>query len=171
MFNHCERKQHYLTMISKKGDLSLSFGTIFSIIVIVAIISVAVYAITYFVGLKKCTEISLFYKNLQDTTDRAWNSDSVSDFFRGTLPESIEEVCIGNLSQAPAGKEYTALKIYIRQNANIFLYPPKKACEAKYISLKHADIKSFSCVDVKNGQISLKVRKSSYDTLVTIEGA
>lgn len=156
-------------MVSKRGDVSLSFGTIFSIIVIIAIIGVAVYAITYFVGLKKCTEISLFYKNLQDKTDQAWSSDSVSDMFVGTLPTDIEKVCFGNVSMAPAGPEYTALKVYARQNANVFMYPPKEACETKHVALKHAKFNSFFCVPVDDGRLRVSMKKSSYEALVTID--
>src|SRR3989338_2426588 len=65
-----------LFKMKEKRGLELSFSMIFSIIVIIAIVAVAFYMISYLLKLKNCTELGLFGRDLQDTIDRAWNSDS-----------------------------------------------------------------------------------------------
>ena len=51
----------------KKGSIELSFGMIFSIIMIIAIVGVATYAIVSFLELGKATELSLFHQKFQET--------------------------------------------------------------------------------------------------------
>ena len=49
----------------KRGQLQISFGMIFSIIIIIAFVAVFIYAITIFMGWKRCAETGLFKEDLQ----------------------------------------------------------------------------------------------------------
>jgi len=60
----------------------MSFGVIFSIILIVFILVVAGIAINHFLGLKKCTQLGLFiedFANEGGDIDKAWNSQRFTD--------------------------------------------------------------------------------------------
>ena len=83
--------------MEKRGSVQLSFGMIFSIIIIIVTVSIAFYVIAYFLDLRKCTEIGLFYKDFQDKIDDIWKSEFASEEFVGRLPSGIDGVCLGNL--------------------------------------------------------------------------
>ncbi len=158
-----------------KGQIDLSFGVIFSIILIVAIIGVAFYAITYFLNIKKCSDIAFFYKDLEGEINRAYGSQLYQDVFEGGLPSGIDSVCFGNLSSSLArqyGKEYEFLKRYKDINANLFLYPNKNACDSNlaYTNLEHVKMSEnvFFCSSVKNGKVQIKIDKSNFDSLISL---
>ena len=155
---------------NKRGDISLSFGFIFSIILIAAIVGIAFYAISYFVDLGNCTEISLFYNDFQNSVDDAWASEITKDVFVGTLPSGIESVCIGDVEQGIDTEEYRELSRYGRFEANVFLYPPKKACDEAYKKIEHINIEElgFECFQVRDGKVSIGLEKGSFDSLVRI---
>ena len=92
--------------MKEKRGLELSFSMIFSIIVIIAIVAVAFYMISYLLKLKNCTELGLFTRELQETVDRAWNADSSSELFERTLPSFVDKVCVGSLEQGTNAPEY-----------------------------------------------------------------
>jgi hypothetical protein len=160
--------------MDRKGMISLSFGMIFSIIVIIAIVAVAFYAINYFLDLGRCTEISLFYKDLQDDVDAAWNSEITRDTFRGSLPNNVDSVCFRDEDGVGVGVEYDALKDYFRQRGNTFLYPPEKACEQASRTTDHVDLTDLGgwyCFNVDSGRVSIPLDKGSFDALVKVKRA
>lgn len=161
--------------MEKKGEFQLSFSMIFSIIVIIAIIGIAFYVITYFLSLSKCTEVGLFYDDFKKHIDRAWrasiheDSNALKD---STLPSSIEFVCFGNHTQTPLDKykkQYNYFRGY--EDENFFLYPANKACDGELSALKleHVRTENFFCVPVKNNRIKIKTIKDYSDSLVTIQ--
>lgn len=156
--------------MNKRG-LQLSFGIIFSVIIIISIISVSFYAIGKFLGVKKCTEQALFYEDLQKRVDRAWNSEIVKDVFTGRVSNGIDKVCFGDLSQQGDGLEYDALRSYRAAEGNVFMYPPAKACEGFVTqNIKHLgfDFTSIRCFDVENGRVTIPIEKDSTDALVRV---
>lgn len=158
-------------MKEKRGDLSMSFGMIFSIILIVAIIGVSFYAIKYFLNLGKCTEISLFYEEFQKEIDKAWNSEITKKNFIGKIPGKIEAVCFHNANAIGTGKEYEALKDYFVTRGNMFLYPPENSCEQASIKAEHLDLSELGwhCFEVRDGKATIPIEKGSFDALVKIK--
>ncbi len=153
-------------MRGKKGEgaVSLSYGLIFSIIIIVAILAVSFYAIKSFVNLSRCGEVGIFYDGLQDEINRAWTSGAYEDGFDGTLPAGIEKVCFGELSSTPiaaySGYYEEIQDLEYVSDANIFLFPPDKACEGDLFSnkLEHVVFDDFFCADVSKGKVeALKI--------------
>src|SRR3989344_6512006 len=148
-------------MHGKKGQgvFGTSFGVIFSIILIVALIGVTIYAIAFFLNLSGCTIIGLFYDSLQDEIDRAWNSGIYSDTL-GKIPmeelekAGIEVICFGSLESSarpgPDEQNRTELKDALFGNDdNLFLSPTNKACDGELASynIKHVQIEEFFCVE------------------------
>lgn len=154
----------------KRGDISLSFGMIFSIILIIAIIGVSFYVISNFLGLKKCSEVGLFFNDFEGKVDKAWSSEITRDTYSGIVASGIKSVCIGNLTLGGSGTEYDAVKKYSRAGANVFLYPPEKACDVKYMEFEHLDVKNMrlKCFPVINGKVEIGIEKGASDALVQI---
>ena len=159
--------------MKRRGQIQISFGMIFSIIIVIATVAIGFYVINYFLNLSSCTKTGLFWDSLKDETDKAWNSDITQKIFKGNVPSGVEYVCFGNFSLTPENnvttrKIFSELKDYGENDKNSFMYPPKKACELAFHDLKHARFNSFFCVQAKSGAISVKLSKTSTDALVTL---
>lgn len=157
----------------KKAQMEISFGFIFAIIVIAAIIAVAVYVIIHFLNLSKCSQTGLFYSDLQGEIDKAWAGSMTSKQFSGTLPSNLKSVCFGSLKSNPISDfiaEQNELKKFQNLDKNVFLYPNTKACSAQLSNykLEHIKVDRFFCVPVSSGKVSIKISKNETDALVTL---
>jgi len=152
----------------------MSFGMIFSIIIIIAIISVAFYTIGFFLNTRDCTDIALFHKDLQERIDKSWNSEITRDTFEGRLPSSIEQVCFGDDGFSGAGEIYESFDdLYPRSfKPNLFIYPSEKSCDQAYVEIEHITLEEFQnqfgCFPVENGRVLIRLEKSNTDPLVRI---
>lgn len=170
--------------MNKKAQevFGMSFGMIFSIIIIIAILGVGFFTIRHFLSLSKCSQVGLFLEDLQDEVDRAWTSGIYQGTFEGKLPSSglsnleIEKVCFGDLDDNAPNDRITQEELDNYQNPGdgffTFLYPPENACggDLFYKKLQHAETSGnkFFCVDVKNNIASIKLDKTPSDSLVKI---
>jgi len=159
--------------MQKRGVFEISFGMIFSIIIIIAIISVAFYVLTKFMGVSKCTQVGLFYDDLKTYTEKAWQAQIHKDTFTGSLPSGIELVCFGNFTQSPQAKYVSVFNdLQERQgrDKNVFLYPIQQECDLPLSAFKllHVKTSNFFCVPVKNNKMQIKSEKSEFDSLVTL---
>ncbi len=164
-------------MLNKRGQLDISFGMIFSIILIVAVIGVSFYAITKFLEIKNCTGVALFYDEFQNKVDSIWASSSARTNFEGALPSGINYVCFGNENlpntNIKYGQQYREISRYIRNGANTFIYPPEKGCETPSTKIEHLDLTNlgFECFEVKEGKVELALEKTSSDSEVRLLNA
>ena len=85
--------------MDKKGQVQLSFGMIFSIIIIVATLAVAGYITVKFLNTGTSVSCKLFYSDLQKKIDKAWYEDFTHDVFSANAPRGVKEVCFGNSTQ------------------------------------------------------------------------
>lgn len=158
----------------------MSFGVIFSIILIIFILVVAGIAINHFLNLKKCTQLGLFIEDIQKDVDEAWNSQKFTDEASYILPSSLDYVCFANLSDTVIGgsiesKVYSDISIYKLSNGNLFFYPKEKACNMPYVNVKHININEITssknpyCIPIKNSKITIQIEKGFNDPLVTLK--
>ncbi len=165
---------------SAQQVFGMSFGVIFSIILIVFILVVAGIAINHFLNLKKCTQIGLFIEDIQKNVDDAWNSQKFTDEVSYTLPSNLDYVCFANLSDTVRGGDlessvYSDISIYESSNGNIFFYPREKACNMPYINIKHINIEKITesknpyCIPIKNSKITIQVEKEFNEGLVNLK--
>ena len=158
----------------KKGQIEMSFGMIFSIILIIAIIAVAFYVINFFLGISNCGEVGSFYKDLQDRVDKAYSGGITQDTFESGVPNGIEYVCFGGLDQASNAQDreiFQSLKEDLMiENQNVFLYPTNKACDGDlaYNKIDYIKTSEFFCKKVESGKVEVRVTKASTDALVTL---
>ena len=147
---------------------------------VIAILGVAFYAISFFLNLQKCSSVGLFHNDFQNKIDNAWVAEIVSEEFSLTLPNKIKSVCFGNLKNpgsldAETERIYEELMRYstlIQQDeSNMFLYPQDKACDTGYQKAKHInleDLEKFTCFPNNNGRVVFKIKKESEDALVKL---
>ena len=167
--------------MNRRGAIELSFGMIFSVIIMIAIIGVAVYAITAFLQIGKTSQLSLFHQEFQDTVDDVWSSSITNKVVSFAIPNSVELVCFGSLAGSSYNpryeNEFTELKRYSsgfeQQNTNRFLYPPQKAGELAYKKVDKIDLaeltNGFDCFEVRDGKVRIRLEKTEFDSSVRIE--
>ena len=163
----------------KRGSMEISFGMIFSVIIIIAIIGVAVYAITTFLQVGEAAELSLFHQSLEKSVDDIWSSASSSRLFIFSLPKTIESVCFGSLTTSSSidyDRELKELKMYSsgfeQQTTNTFLYPAQKAGEFAFKKVDKIDLSElarFDCFESRNGQVKIRLSKAEFDSLVKVQ--
>ncbi|MBT3397533.1 hypothetical protein HOA55_00835 [archaeon] len=154
--------------------MSMPFGLIFAIFLIVVFIVIAFIAVNSFLDIGQASNVGMFYDELQDAVDEAWRSQTSEFDFEIDLPSGIERVCFANLSASITGPQtdYNAIKNYDVYEANTFLVPPEKAEHMEWKLIKHINISKTTenrnpyCIDISR---DMKIKKDFYDKLVVIE--
>jgi hypothetical protein len=162
--------------MERKAQLQLSFGMIFSIIIIIATIATAFYVISYFLNMNRCTQVGLFYNTLNDEVNKCWEGDFCQKVLTQAIPKPVEKVCFGNFSQTYQkvdDVQFEYLKRFWRQDKNVFLYPASSSCDSNlaFYKLAHVRTDEFFCAPVKSGKITIKVIKTNLEPLVKLARA
>src|SRR3989344_4168341 len=114
-----------------EGSLGISFGVIFSIILIVFFILIAGIVINSFLGSQKCAQVGIFVDNFGSEIEKSWSSPKVNSIFNGKLPSGIEYVCFMDLDKSVKG-DFRAIGIELGRygggDENMFLYPVESSC-------------------------------------------
>ncbi len=162
---------------ARRGQFQMSFGVIFSIILIIAFIFVAYIAIRHFLELKDCALVANFYDSLEGEIDNVWKSQSADQMFSSPLPSGIDYVCFADMTRpernAPSGV-YTALRRNLVVRHNTFLYPSGKSCGLASKEVLHLDIQNITrnknpyCI-ASDGKVEFRIEKGFYDALVKIK--
>jgi hypothetical protein len=162
---------------SKRGEgaVGMSFGWIFSLILVVFFIFTAIYGIKFFLKTANCTRVGSFYETLQDRVDEAYSSSS-SDFEMEVSIPGVDMLCFANLSEEITGSlyAYEEISLYEVYKANTFLVPTDKACDMPYKTIKNLNIskiiaaKNPLCFDISDGG-KIRIVKGYYDKGVSIK--
>jgi hypothetical protein len=136
--------------MGKKGQMKLSFGMIFSIILIILFLSVAFYAIKKIISFQQNTQVGLFIDGLQADVDSLWASDYGSEEKSYTISNKVDSVC------------------FEEGTRNIFFKPAGSGGEFDYTTIKHVNLFNDFCIDNRDGKISLRMEKKFGEALVTI---
>lgn len=138
----------------RKAQLNLSFGMIFSIILIIAFLAFAFYAIYKFLDFQNSAKILQFSRDFQDDIDRMWKSVQGSYEAEYSLPQKVEAVCIVN-------NEYENM---IFQSKN---YIDGRKIEHIDMAKTLGGSKSL-CFENVRGKVRMIIKKNYEDSLVTI---
>ncbi len=141
-----------------RGAMELSFGMLFSIILIIIFIAFAIYGIGKFLNLQKNIQTKTFVNDLQFDIDKLWNSQG-SQPVEYSLPASVEKVCFSEFEKD--------INLEIRGEKLIGDYNVKHA----KISDDFSKGKGGNCISVENRKIKLQLEKDSGEALVRIEKA
>jgi len=137
--------------------MELSFGMLFSIILIIIFIAFAVYGIGKFLNLQKNIQTKTFVNDLNYDIDKLWRSQG-SQPVTYTVPVNVERVCF---SEDEFEKD---INMEIRGEKSIETYD---IVHAK-LSDDFSSGKGGDCVSVEKGKIALQLEKEYKETLVTI---
>ena len=139
---------------SNSGQMQLSFGMIFSIILIIIFVAFAFYAIMKFLGIKDAALIGKFQDKLQNDIDKIWKGQQGSQEVEYILPNKIKAVCFVN-------DEYENL-----------IYQSEEFISR--VKIEHLDIeKSLNgseklCFENTDGKINLIIKMNPGEKLVTL---
>jgi hypothetical protein len=163
--------------MEKRGQMEISFGMIFTIILIIAFVVFAFYAIQKFLGMQKKLEIGSFVSSFQEDVDRIWKSSKASQEASYSLPNKIKKVCFIDYYSALHGKDKKTgddLKQVFNEKENLFFYPLGSAEGLDAFAIEHIDIEKITkdnnpnCFD-SSGKIQLTIKKDYDYPLVVIE--
>ena len=142
--------------IGKRGELNLSFGMIFSIILIIAFISSSFYGIKKFLDIQNRLNLETFADNLKNDVDKLWKSSQGSKEVQYSLPSKVKEVCFFN-------DEY---ENFLLRNSDEQAILWKK--------IEHIDLEKITkrenpyCIETEKGKVQMILKKNYDEVLVTI---
>ena len=133
----------------KKGQLELSFGMIFSIILIVVFIVFAGYAVLKIIGLQENVTTKKFVNDFQNDINKMWQANTAgSRAYTYNLPEKIEQICIDKESR-------------------ISFYPLGSSDGNDDVKIENLNVPKKFCIE-STGEIKTRISKGD-DGLVNIE--
>jgi len=145
--------------LKTKGQMRISFGMIFSIILIILFITFAVYGIKKFMEVTDFTKVEKFKNDFQVDINNMWKSTQGSQEVEYLIPKKISEVCFEddefeNMYFIPSDYGGDMLKnIDIGESVKGSKSNPKKLC-----------------IETSGGKISLIIKKDYNENLVTVGG-
>lgn len=138
----------------KNGQIKLSFGMIFSIILIIVFLAFAFYAIKTFLGMQNTIQTEKFLSDLKSDIDRVWKSTESSEEKEYALPSKIDAVCFRD-------NEYE----------NLFFRSDKffEGGQINHINISEIISTGDSyCIENIGGKVTLTLVKEIGEALVTI---
>jgi len=79
--------------MQKRGQMKLSFGMIFSIILILIFIAFGIYVVIKFLNMQETIQLETFQNDLQEDVNKMWQSQQGSREVDYTLPKKINAIC------------------------------------------------------------------------------
>jgi len=164
--------------MKKRGQLKLSFGMIFSIILIVIFITFSFFAIKKFLDVQNTVEVGKFANDFQNDVDKIWKGSQGSEVKTYSLPKEITHLCFVDYTSGEKGiygNLYKNMEQLYYENENMFFYPLGSSQGLDARELKHIDLKKITetdnpfCLESIKGKITLTIKKDFGETLVTIE--
>jgi hypothetical protein len=161
----------------KRGQMKMSFGMIFSIILIVIFIAVAFYAISKFLNYQKRIQVGQFVNYIQEDIDKMWKGSHGATERTYTLPNKIEYVCFTDFSKSGSGPNagfYSNFQFFSSgEESNMFFYPVEASQGLESIRIDNIDIGKITeqenpyCIANEKG-VKIRIIIDLGDTLVTL---
>lgn len=157
--------------------MKLSFGMIFSIILIIIFIAFAFYAIQKFLGIQDAVKVGQFVDGLQSDIDSAWRGSQRSQEVEYILPKKIKVCFIDTTPSSGSGPNtnlFDELKSVCYNNENMVFEPVGSAQGLESQEIKHINITKITetenpfCVENVKGKVKMTIQKSFGEGLVTI---
>jgi len=133
-----------------KGHLEISFGMIFSIILIVVFLGFAFLAIQKFLEFQDQVKEKKFYDSFKGDIEKVWKSTMASKEVEYIVPSKTEKACFTD-----------------DPYENVYLYYERPS-DGTY--LEHLDITNSFCIDAMDGKVKFSLEKNYGDSLVKVSG-
>ena len=162
--------------MKRGGQATISFGMVFSIIMIIIFISFAFYAIQKFLDLQNSAQVGKFGSDFQADIDKMWKSSQGSQKYEYILPAKIKYACFGDFGSEKKGANqnlYDSLRQAFYGSENFFFYPVGSAQGLNSKIVKNIDLAKIAenenpfCIENKNGKLSVTIKKGFGEALVT----
>lgn len=140
---------------SKKAQLKISFGMIFSIILIISFLAFGFFAIQKFLGMQDNIVMKKFVDNFQEDIDKMWKSTQGSKEVKYSVSRDVTSVCF----------EYSPYY-------NVLIYSGERFEDYTFAQIdieKTLDGKTSICAKVKEGKINFYLSKQFDEEYVTIK--
>ena len=157
MKKRCQKKIFSLYNSQKenrRGQMEISFGMIFSVILVIFFLAFGFYAITKFIEMQQSVQVENFLGNFQTDVNTMWKSLQGSQTKTYVLPKKISSVCFRN-------DEYVNLE-----------FVSSEIIPGKFI--ENIDIEKITqeenpfCIANTDGKIILIISKDYGETLVSV---
>lgn len=162
----------------KRAQMNMSFGMIFSIILIVVFIAFAFYGIMKFLDYQKKIQVGQFVTYLQDDINKIYSSSQGSIPRSYVLPSKIEYVCIGDFSKPGKGNNSVFWRDFELFSSggenNLFFYPREAGQGYSGLKIDHIDSVKITevdnpyCIKTVNSKVKMNIKIDLGDTLVTL---
>ena len=157
----------------------MSFGMIFSIILIIIFIAVAFYAISKFLDYQKRIQVGQFVTYFQEDVDKMWSGSQGSVEKTYILPSKVEYLCFTDFSKTSSGPGvsfYSDFQLFSSgEESNMFFQPMDAAAGFGAVRINHIDIGKITdqenpyCILTEKGKVKVGIKIGLGETLVTIE--
>jgi len=160
---------------NKRGQMKLSFGMIFSIVLIIVFVAFTFFAVKTMLSTGLTAQVGQFKEELQSDIDVVWHSSQSSKQEEYYLPNKIEHICFVDYASAAEGvysEIYNELQVGYYGSENLFFYPSDIApgVEIKHIALEEVIFdQNPHCIKNEESKIKLTLSKSFNETLVSID--
>jgi len=134
--------------MNRGGQMELSFGMIFSIVLIIVFLVFAGYAIKMIIDFQGTASVGSFINDLQNDVDKMWTG-SGSHRYEYNLPEDIEKICF--------------------KEGLVSFHPFGTGGEFEDREIEHLDKGNSFCADVVDGKVKIRIKKGDDESLVSIE--
>ncbi|HIH52488.1 MAG TPA: hypothetical protein HA284_03045 [Nanoarchaeota archaeon] len=135
-------------MKQKKGQMNISFGMIFSIILIIVFLGFAFLAIQKFLGFQNDVTEKKFYDALSQDVNQVWTSTKASKQVEYIIPRGTTQVCFKN-----------------DPFKNVYLFSDKPSLGE---TIDHLNITKIICIDTINGKVNFLLEKSYGENFVEV---
>ena len=95
-----KRVVHKRNLLNKKAQMQISFGMIFSIILIIFFLAFAFFGIRAFLSVQGSGETAKFLNDFQSDAEKVWKSAQSSENEEYTLPDERSFVCFVDFSSS-----------------------------------------------------------------------
>jgi len=173
------KKLKIFSLPLKQGQMKLSFGMIFSIILIAIFLAFAVYAIMKLLDTQESITVGKFIQDLQEDVDKVWAGSGSSQEFERKLPSEITYVCFvdyseGASARGPMQNLYSRLRRVYTGDENLFFHPIG-ASGIDSTQIQHIDLSSITssenpfCILNEDQKVKMTLIRDYSEELVRIE--
>jgi len=150
-------------MNKKRAQMQISFGMIFSVILIILFIAFAVYGISKFLGVSRLAQVESFKSDFQGDIDTVWKGSGTSVPVEYSIPNKIKQVCFvdddyRNMYFVPLDLDYNKALL-----KNVDMTKTVASLTSSSTSTPKKP-----CIPTSEGKISMTIKKAYNENLVTI---
>jgi hypothetical protein len=160
----------------KRGQFRISFGMMFSMILIAVFVFLAFYVISMFLDIKDEVETGGFIDDLGDEIERLHKSTGGAEKTK-TLrlgKDEITHVCFFDFERGQSGpydEQFNDIKRKTSASDNFYFYP-RRFAEFDSAEIKHVDMENFEqnpyCIRAQDREFEFRLSKDIGDSLIKI---